>query len=352
MRTRLLLALTSLLSLAAAPAGAAPLQRRAPDVNAYPREASFPEVLRECSVGAPEELFDVLRVIDGDTLWIEREGQREKLRLLSVDTEEKFMERELSPSKPSTRYGDLVTGWTQGFFTPRSPEEGPVRVGLRFPGGVEQRDVYGRLLCHVVTEQGVDFNLLLVRMGLSPYFNKYGHSRLDHERFAAFQAKAMAEKRGVWNADTNKSGKKRPYARLLPWWEARGAAVHAFRELAAADPAHWIAADEPEALEMSMKAAPGEEVTLLCSVDRFFDEDDGSRTVLLRGGDKKRSVRVRIEPEALEAMAKVDLEGSKEDFRQNYLTVKGTLAIGERGFDLVGVEPADWRRAGPEPVFK
>ena len=101
-----------------------------------------------------------------------------------------------------------------------------------------------------------------------------------------------------------------------------------------------------------MKAAPGEEVTLLCSVDRFFDEDDGSRTVLMRGGDKKRSVRVRIEPEALEAMAKVDLEGSKEDFRQNYLTVKGTLAIGERGFDLVGVEPGDWRRAGPEPVFK
>ena len=212
-------------------------------------------MLRDCSVGAPEELFDVLRVIDGDTLWIEREGQREKLRLLSVDTEEKFMERELSPSKPSTRYGDLVTGWTQGFFTPRTPEEGPVRVGLRFPGGVEQRDVYGRLLCHVVTEEGVDFNLLLVRMGLSPT-NKYGHSRLDHERFAAFQAKAMAEKRGVWNADTNKSGKKRPYARLLPWWEARGAAVHARVPRAQRRGSRPLGRGG-RALEMSMKAAPG-----------------------------------------------------------------------------------------------
>lgn len=333
-------------------APAAVSQDYVPDVNGYPREASFPEVLKECSIGKPKELFDVLRVIDGDTLWIERSGQREKLRLLSVDTEEKFMERDISASKPSTRYGDLVTGWTQGFFTPRTADEGPVRIGLRFPGGVEQRDVYGRLLCHVVTENGVDFNLLLVRMGLSPYFNKYGNSRIDHDGFVQAQERAVKEARGVWNPGTNKSGKKRPYARLLPWWKARGDAVQAFREKAAEDPTRWAAADEPEALEHLMKASAGKEVTLLCLVDRFFDEDDGSRTVLLRGGDKRRSVRVRIAPDQRKAMKEADLEGSKEDFRQNYLLVTGVLARGKRGFDLTGVEPGDWRRAGLEPSFK
>lgn len=344
--THLALPLLALLPLA----GAAP-QQGTPDVNGYPREAAFPEVLAECTVGVPDELFDVLRVIDGDTLWIERDGRREKLRLLAVDTEEKFMEQDLSASKPSTRYGDVVMGWTQGFFTPRAADEGPVRVGLRFPGGVESYDPYGRLLCHVVTDRGVDFNLLLVRMGLSPYFNKYGNSRVDHDAFVRAQERARAEKRGLWNAETNKGGNQRPYARLLPWWQARADAVEAFRRHAVEDPLHWIAADEPDALQRALDVG-GEQVTLLALVDRFFDEEDGSRTVLLRGGDRARSVRVRIDPKDLEAMGEADLEGSQEDFRQNYLLVTGDLVQGARGFDLVVAGPGAWRRAGPEPVYK
>ncbi|MEO0663496.1 MAG: thermonuclease family protein, partial [Planctomycetota bacterium] len=205
-------------------------QQRAHDPNAYPKEASYVDVLRDCAVGAPEELFDVLRVVDGDTLWIEREGERVKLRLLSIDTEEKWMEGGgVSASKPSTRYGDQTTGWAQGFFTPRSPDAGPIRVGLRFPDGVERYDPYGRLLCHVVTDIGIDFNLLCVRMGFSPYFNKYGNSRIDHAAFVDAEKKARAEKRGVWNPGTNSGGKQRDYTRLKPWWDARAAAVDAFR---------------------------------------------------------------------------------------------------------------------------
>lgn len=321
-------------------------QDRVRDVNAYPKEAAFPEVLAQCSVERPDELFEVLRVVDGDTLWIERDGKRVKLRLLSIDTEEKFMEGGgISPSKPSTRYGDLVTGWAQGFFTPRSAEEGPVRVGLRFPAGKEAYDPYGRMLCHVVTEAGVDFNLLMVRMGMSPYFNKYGNSRIDHDAFVEAQRVARRERRGIWNAETNRGGARRPYDRLLPWWTARAEAVEAFRGEAAKDPKGWVASDDPDGLQ----AALGSKVTVLALVDRFFDEDDGSRTVLLRSGDKRRAVRVRIEPADFEAMKSVDLEGSREDFRQNYLLVTGRLEKGRRGFDLVGVRPADWRRAGPEP---
>ena len=51
-------------------------------------------------------------------------------------------------------------------------------------------------------------------------------------------------------------------------------------------------------------------------------------------------------------MAKVDLEGSKEDFRQNYLTVKGTLAIGKQGLRPRRREPGTGAGRGPEPVFK
>ena len=330
-------------------------QHAEPDVNAYPRRAAFADVLRFCTTEKPDELFDVLRVVDGDTIWIERNGERDKLRLLGVDTEEKYMGRQLSPSKPSTRYGDHVTGWAQGFFTPRSADEPPVRVGLRFPGGEEARDPYGRLLCHVVTEEGVDFNLLLVRMGMSPYFDKYGFSLVAHDEFAAAQVLAKRERRGVWNLETNKGGKARDYDRLLPWWRARAIAVDHFRKKMRARPKRFVNADDPSALQVALEAAQsgaGGEVTVLGLIDRFFEEDDGSQTVLFRGGDPERCVRVRIPKNVRPAMQAVDLEGTRHDFRQNYVLVTGRLTNGDRGFDLEGVGPDDWRRAGPEPDFK
>ncbi len=316
---------------------------------AVPERASFAEQLADCMVEPPTELFLVDRVVDGDTIWIQRGGEREKLRLLSIDTEEKWMGgNDLSGTKPSTRFGEQATGWAQGFFMPRTPDEGDPMVGLRFPGGKEQRDPYGRLLCHVVTSEGVDFNLLMVRTGLSPYFNKYGNSAIDHQRFALAQARAQRERLGVWDPKTNEGGKARPYARLVPWWTARAEAVDAFRANAAKDPLRYVAADEPEALERALEKGP-REVTVLALVDRFFEEDDGSRTVLLRGGDKRRSVRVRIPKELRAAMERHDLDHSGEDFRQNYLLIDGTLQRGARGFDLAGAGVDDWRRAGPEP---
>lgn len=334
---------------------AAPLHAAAPAPQQQksswpPPRASVSDALRDCQVEKPEKLFTVERVVDGDTIYIQRNGEREKLRLLSVDTEEKYMGgKDISVSKPSTRFAEQSTGWAKGFFLPRSPDEGPAKVGLRFPGGEEARDIYGRLLCHVVTKEGIDFNLLLVRMGQSPYFNKYGNSRLDHERFLAAQRTAMAEKLGIWDSRTNEGGKKRDYPRLMSWWTARAQAIDDFRARAASDPSRFVPCDDPDRLEAAL-AAGTKEVTLLASVDRFFDEDDGSWTVLLRSGDRKRAVRVSVPASQRAALGALDLPGTKDEFRQNYLLVTGALTRGPRGFRLEGVEPADWRRAGPEPA--
>ncbi len=306
-------------------------------------------MLKACRVEVPAELFAVTRVVDGDTLWIERDGEQEKLRLLSVDTEEKLSTGNSSASKPGTAYGERVAGWTQGYFSPRAGDEDPVRVGLRFPPGGEARDVYGRLLCHVVTAEGVDFNLLLVRSGMSPYFNKYGSSRIDHGRFVEAQASAKLEGLGIWEADQRRAGATRPYAKLVPWWDARAEAVDLFREVAKAKPLLAVEADDPAALQAALDSGT-EWVTVLGLIDRIFEEDDGSRTLLLRGGDKKRSLRVKIAAESVHELGVVDLEGAQAEYRQNYLRFRGGLRWGSRGFDLVNVNPMMIRRAGPEPV--
>lgn len=302
---------------------------------------------------APTELFDVTRVVDGDTIWIDYRGKTEKLRLLSVDTEERF---DVSPTKPATVFGEECALWAEEFFAALEGEDGtPARVGLAFPGGKERRDVYGRLLCHVVLPDGIDFNLLLVQRGKSPYFNKYGHSQICHAQFAAAQKKARENRLGIWHPDTNKSDRAgapaatRPYEELLVWWQCRADAIDRFRERAAEAPDEWIDAEDPEALARAEKS--GAEVKVFCAIARTFDEENGSKTVLMRSGDKARSLRVLVAPEDMEAHATLDLERFNEEFRQNYLYVTGTVVRGARGFELHSKSPDQWRPAGPDPVL-
>jgi len=303
----------------------------------------------------PTRLFEVVRVVDGDTIHIERDGRLEKLRLLSVDTEEKITGRPaLSDTKPETVYGQESADWAKAFFEDLAGEGAAPRVGLRFPGDVEARDVYGRLLCHVILPDGRDFNLLLVELGRSPYFNKYGNSLICHDEFVRAQERARAEELGIWNPETNRARTpgapeaRRPYERLLPWWNARAEAVERFRREAAEAPEPLVAADDPAALAEAFALAredPGLRVTVFAEIDRTFDETDGSLTVLLRTGDKDNAVRVPVPADA-RAERGPFLDGLREEFRQNYLRVDGRLVRGPRGYRLE--HPSGWRLAGPE----
>lgn len=305
---------------------------------------------------APTELFAVEKVVDGDTIHIRRDGEYEKLRLLSVDTEEK-LSFQGSPSKPGTVFGEETSLWAQDLFDELGDEP---TVGLRFPHGIEARDVYGRLLCHVVLPDGTDFNVLLVREGKSPYFDKYGRSRICHDAFVAAEEEARAKELGVWNPRTNEPrtpgapAAKRPYDRLLPWWEARALAIDAFRAADADDDLAVCDAGDPTDVAESL-AAGRERVRVFAELFRTFDEDDGSLTLLLRG-DKDRAVRVIVPKEARDELG-FDLAAVQDEFRQNFFWSTGRLVKGRRGgfelhdasgFELAGPEPGEVAR--PEPT--
>lgn len=305
---------------------------------------------------APSELFEIDRVVDGDTLWIRRRGELEKLRLLSVDTEEK-LSYEGSATKPGTVFGDETSLWAQNLFEKLGTRsaDGVARIGLAFPPGplhaaagdasqgVEAYDVYGRLLCHVILPDGTDFNLLLVRLGKSPYFNKYGNSELAHEAFVEAQQLARAEGLGIWDPETNTPrtagapAAKRDYDKLMPWWELRAQAIDRFRQLAADAPLEVVAADDPEALARAFehqRALPEDEpgpLRVFGLVDRVFDEDDGSLTVLLRSGAEDAAVRFVVDKEQRSAFQHVDFEGLNWAYQQNYAWFTGQLEPGSRG---------------------
>lgn len=337
-------------------AGPACAQTDAPRAEARELQDERPELW---SPGVPTELYDVVRVVDGDTIHVLRDGETVKLRLLSVDTEEKLSGRAFDPAKPETVFGQETMIWAQELFAALATDDAPARVGLSFPGGVEEFDVYGRLLCHVVLPDGEDFNLKLVREGWSPYFNKYGNSRICHEAFRAAQVHARANQLGIWNPatnrpdDPNEPAAKRDYDAMLPWWECRAVAIDLFRAERAADPASICGADDPESMAAAAARCAADEdatVRLFGLVDRTFDERDGSLTVLFRTPHRERALRVRVPGPLRSSLAELDVQNRNEVGRQNHLVATGRLVDTGRGFEIRFGDPGTTLEVyGPEP---
>ena len=129
--------------------------------------------------------YRVLRIVDGDTIQILYKGKNEKVRLLCVDTPE---------SVHPDREQNVPIGNVASKYTRKRLHR--TVVNLEFDGML--RDRYGRLLAYVHIHN-VNFNLELVREGLSPYYTEYGKSRKYDNEFRAAEAAAMNQRLGIWN---------------------------------------------------------------------------------------------------------------------------------------------------------
>ena len=179
--------------------------------------------------------LQVTRVIDGDTIRVVlRDGSDETLRLACVDTEESQPGRN-DPDKPVTEAGKMASAMAKAYFATPGGAFAKVDIEFETEGWVDLsshrfRDNYGRLLCYV-HKGDENYNLKLVREGWSPYFVKYGRSRLYHAELIAAEAQVQADNLAIWNPATNAGGTSRPYERLLPWWEMRSGIVEEYRRL-------------------------------------------------------------------------------------------------------------------------
>lgn len=297
------------------------------------------------------DVVEVVRVVSGDTLQVRRNGVNEEAHLLSVDTEEPLGLREAKSSKPQTPFGEACFKWVRETVQSFAEKDGITRVELVHPPEGLRRDYYGRLLCHVILPDGRDLNVLLVRTGRSPYYNKYGNSETHHADFVAAQKEARAERVGIWdpatNADPEGETETRPYDLLLPWWDARAAAIDGFRERKAQDPGGVVSADRPEVLKRA--AAAGEEVDVFGEIGGVLTEPDGSLTIVLRASDQRMQVRASVPAADVERYASFDFAKRQGTFMQNFFWVRGRLKQTERGFDIETTGPDRWRLAGPEP---
>ncbi len=140
-------------------------------------------------LGPGPELYPVVYVYDGDTIQIQMDGRREKVRLQGIDTPEvggPYVGVECFGREASQRAHSLLDGQ---------------QVRLAQDPNDDTRDRYGRLLAYVWTADGTFVNLAQVRDGFAHVY--HGNRRwLYYDTFLAAQRSAEQAAVGLWSPAT------------------------------------------------------------------------------------------------------------------------------------------------------
>lgn len=136
------------------------------------------------AAGAPiREGVDVVRVVDGDTIIIDLDGDEERVRLIGIDTPESVHPDE----ERNVPYGETASDFTKSMLEGKT-------VGIEFDA--QERDQYGRLLAYVYLD-GVMFNKTLLQEGHAKV-TTYPPNVKYVEDFTNLQERARAEGKGLW----------------------------------------------------------------------------------------------------------------------------------------------------------
>ncbi len=130
--------------------------------------------------------YNVVRVVDGDTIVISKNKKDEKVRLIGVNTPETH-----HPTKGVEPYGPEAAAYTK-----KRLDGTNVRIVI----GEEPRDKYKRLLAYVYLEDGTFFNEELVREGYAQVMTIPPNDKFS-KTFIKRQREAREAKRGLWGLD-------------------------------------------------------------------------------------------------------------------------------------------------------
>lgn len=136
----------------------------------------------------------VTHVTDGDTLHVTMNGKEEKVRILYIDTPEKYggskLEKDAKKAGISAdkeqELGKLSSGYAAKFF----------HQGDKVNVTSDKKDQYGRML-GTVSKNGVDYSTQIIKDGYSCIYKKAKyHKELDN-----VLQEAKESKKGLWNVD-------------------------------------------------------------------------------------------------------------------------------------------------------
>lgn len=148
----------------------------------------------------------VLKITDGDTVWVKIPHKRVKLRLLGIDTPEEYPSKKMNKDvkmchttyKKMRRLGLLATKHTKTMLYKGE------HVTIRTNG----KGYYGRTLAFIILPDGTNYNEQEVADGYACVYKWHGHkskelSEGEFEKLERLMEEAKKEKKGLWGEYKN-----------------------------------------------------------------------------------------------------------------------------------------------------
>jgi micrococcal nuclease len=129
-----------------------------------------------------QDFYFCTRVVDGDTIIVNIDGRKERVRLIGVDTPETK-----HPNKPVEYFGREASAFTTHMV------EGK-KVNLEYDW--QRRDKYGRLLAYVYLEDGTFLNAEIIKQGFGFAYTRFPFKYLDE--FRRYEREARKAYKGLW----------------------------------------------------------------------------------------------------------------------------------------------------------
>ena len=137
----------------------------------------------------PEEIelenYQVIKVIDGDTVSININGEKETLRLIGVDTPET-----VHPNKPVECFGIEASNYAKDLLSNKI-------ISVEYDQSQGEVDKYGRSLVYIFLPDGRNFNKIMIEEGYA-YEYTYGEAYKYQKEFKESQTYAKENKLGLW----------------------------------------------------------------------------------------------------------------------------------------------------------
>ena len=129
--------------------------------------------------GSSAQSYEVVKVIDGDTISVQKSDATETVRMIGVDAPETG---QCYTSEATQKLKSLLAGGT---------------VSLELDPGQGVRDKYDRLLAYVFSESGTNTAEVLIEGGFAKEYT-YSRAYKYQADFKAAQASAQAGGKGLW----------------------------------------------------------------------------------------------------------------------------------------------------------
>lgn len=130
--------------------------------------------------------FTVASFEDGDTITVDMNGKKERVRMIGVDTPETQ-----DPRKPVQCFGRAASDFTKKLIGNQS-------VRLESDPLSSNRDRYNRLLRYIYLPDNQLVNAEIIKQGYGFAYTSFPFTKSDE--FKSYQSQAREQNRGLWNA--------------------------------------------------------------------------------------------------------------------------------------------------------